>query len=103
MKIRGLIKRVCLVAGIILLDGANLSLAFGRWNIKKTKKKAEGYVRTLTALIPQPQDAVLEERRDNTMSVLSVDGTDFVGIVELPRYEFVLPVCADWGKTSKYP
>jgi hypothetical protein len=37
------------------------------------------------------------------MSVLSVDEIDFVGIVELPRYESALPVCADWGKTSQYP
>ena len=37
------------------------------------------------------------------MSALSVDGTDFVGIIEMPRYGSVLPVCADWGNTSKYP
>jgi sortase A len=37
------------------------------------------------------------------MSVLSVDGTDFVGIVEIPCYESALPVCADWGKISQYP
>ena len=103
MKIRGLIKRVCLVAGIILLVGAILSLAFWRWNIESSIKKAEGYVRTLTALIPQPQDAVLEERRDNTMSVLSVDNTDFVGIIELPEYELVLPVGAEWGSSSTHP
>jgi hypothetical protein len=27
----------------------------------------------------------------------------FVGIVEFPRYESALPVCADWGEISKYP
>ena len=37
------------------------------------------------------------------MSVLSVDGTDFVGIVEFPHYESALPVCADWGGISKFP
>ena len=37
------------------------------------------------------------------MSVLSVDGIDFAGLLEIPRYESVLPVCADWGKTSQYP
>jgi sortase A len=37
------------------------------------------------------------------MSVLSVDGINFVGLLELPRYGSELPVCADWGKSSKYP
>ena len=37
------------------------------------------------------------------MPVLSVDGTDFIGILEMPRYGSALPVAADWGKVSKYP
>ena len=78
-------------------------LALWRWNISSSEKQAQYYVSTLQALIPEPQNAVPEERRDNTMAVLSVDGIDFVGIVELPRYGSALPVCADWGEVSKYP
>ena len=37
------------------------------------------------------------------MSVLSIDGTDFIGIIEMPRYESALPVGADWGHLTKYP
>jgi sortase A len=32
-----------------------------------------------------------------------VDGTDFIGIIELPQYASALPVCADWGNISEYP
>ena len=71
--------------------------------MNNSEKQAQFYVDTLRELIPKPQNAVPEERRDNTMSVLSVDGTDFVGILEIPGYESALPVCADWGKTFKYP
>ena len=97
------IQKICILVGICLLVGAVAILALWRWNINNSEKQAQYYVNTLRELIPEPQGAVPEERRDNTMSVLSVDGTDFVGIVELPHYESVLPVCADWGKTSKYP
>ena len=104
MKKNGLsIRKICILAGIFLLVGAVVILALWRWNISSSEKQAQYYVNTLQELIPDPQNAALEERRDNTMSVLSVDGTNFVGIVELPRYGSVLPVCADWGKTSKYP
>ena len=37
------------------------------------------------------------------MPVFSTNGVDFVGIIEMPRYGSVLPVCANWGKTYKYP
>ena len=104
MKKKGFsIPKICILVGACLLIGAMVILALWRWNISSSEKRAQYYVNTLRELIPEPQNAALEERRDNTMSVLSVDGTDFVGIVELPRYESVLPVCADWGKAYKYP
>ena len=104
MKMRGFsIQKICILVGACLFAGAIVILALWRWNINSSEKQAQYYVDTLQELIPDPQNAVLEERRDNTMSILSVDGTDFVGIVELPRYESELPVCAEWGKTSKYP
>ena len=104
MKMKGFsIQKICILVGICLLVGAIVILALWRWNINNSEKRAQYYVNTLQELIPDPQNAALEERRDNTMSVLSVDGTDFVGIVEFPRYESALPVCADWGKTSQYP
>ncbi|MBE6713594.1 MAG: hypothetical protein E7580_08845 [Ruminococcaceae bacterium] len=37
------------------------------------------------------------------MSTLSIDEIDFVGILELPQFESVLPVCAEWGTPSKCP
>lgn len=97
------IRKICFFVGVCLLVGAIVTLALWRWNIHRSEKQTQYYVDTLQALIPEPQNAVPEERRDNTMSVLSVDGTDFAGIVEFPRYESALPVCADWGKISQYP
>ena len=97
------IQKICIIMGVCLLVGAIVILALWRWNITNSEKQAPYYINTLRELLPEPRNAVPEERRDNTMSVLSVDGTDFVGIIEIPRYESTLPVCADWGKTSKYP
>jgi hypothetical protein len=97
------IQKICVLIGICLLAGAMAILALWRWNINGSEKQAQYYVNTLQMLVPAPQSAVPEERRDNTMSVLSIDGIDFVGIVEFPGYGSMLPVCAAWGKTTKYP
>ena len=97
------IQKICILVGICLLVGAIVILALWRWNINNSEKRAQYYVNTLQELIPDPQNAALEERRDNTMSVLSVDGMDFVGIIEIPHYDSSLPVGAAWGKSSEYP
>ena len=103
MKKEFSIQKICVLVGMGLLVAAVVMLALWSWNISSSEKQMHYYVNTLQSLIPTPQNAVPEERRDNTMSVLSVDGVDFVGLVTLPRYGSVLPVCADWGETSRYP
>ena len=102
-QIKARIQKLCVLAGVCLLAVAIGVLIFWQWSIHTSAEKAEYYVNTLRTLLPETQGAVLEERRDNTMSTLCVDGTDFVGLLEIPRYDSVLPVCADWGTPSKYP
>lgn len=96
-------QKLCVVIGVALLLTAAVTLVCWRWSISNSEKRAKSYVEALESLIPPPQNAVLEERRDNTMSVLSIDGKDFVGTIELLRYGSKLPVGADWGDPSKYP
>ena len=97
------IPKICAFAGIALLVVGVLVLICWQWNIHSWTQKSKTYVQTLSTLIPEPQGAVTEERRDNRMPVLSIDETDFIGIVEMPRYESALPVSASWGHLTKCP
>lgn len=99
----GRLQKICIPVGVCLLVVAMGVLIFWQWRIYASAQQAEYYVSTLRALLPAPQGAVPEERRDNTMSTLSIDGIDFVGLLEIPRYGSALPVCAHWGTPSKYP
>lgn len=99
----GSLHTICISVGVCLLVVAVGILFFWQWSLYDAGEKAEYYATTLGTLIPQPQGAVPEERRDNTMPALSVDGIDFVGLLEMPRYGSVLPVCADGGALAKYP
>ena len=96
-------QKVCILAGVCLIAGAIITLFLWQWNINVSIRKSQDYVNTLRTSIPAPQSAVPEERQNNIMPVLSVAGTDFVGVIEMPRYSSVLPVCANWGHASKYP
>ena len=97
------VRKVFIIIGVCLLVTAMLLLFAWQWNIHTSEQKAKEYVSVIRELIPEPQGAVPEERRDNTMSTLPIDGTDFVGILELPRFKSALPVCAEWGNPAKYP
>ena len=97
------IPKICVLVGIALLVIGVSVLICWQCNIHSWTQKSETYVVTLRTLIPESQGAVPEERRDNSMPILSIDGTDFVGILEMPRYESTLPVRSDWGHLTKYP
>ena len=102
-KNNDVIRKILIIIGSCLLVSSIILLLVWQWNIHASAQKANEYVSVIRERIPEPQGAVPEERRDNTMATLSIDGTDFVGLLEVPKYESVLPVCADWGKPAKYP
>ena len=98
-----IVSRIFIILGLCLLVVAAAVLFSWQWGIGASAEKAETCVHTLRALLPEPQDTFPEERRDNEMPVLSIQGTDFVGILELPYHGSALPVCANWGDIYKYP
>lgn len=102
MRIRKFHK-ICLALGVCLIFFAAFSLVYWSINVKTSEGRAEDYVSTLRALIPPPQSAVPEERKNNTMPAVSLDGKDFIGIIEIPRFNSALPVGEEWGNSSGYP
>ena len=97
------IPKICILMGAFLLAVGIFVLIFWQYSIDSSIQKSKTYVQTIRTLIPEPQGTVLEQRRNNSMSSLSIEGIDFVGILEMPQHKSVLPVCADWGNVTKYP
>ena len=89
--------------GIGLLLAAAVMMVIWFRDIYAAQQRAAASVDTLRTLMPDPQGAILEERRDNTMPVLSLDGTDYIGILEMPAHGSELAVCAEWRKPSGCP
>ena len=92
-----------MLAGISLLGIAALTMGLRLWNIHTYAEKAAAYVHTLRTLLPKIQGAVPEARYDNTMAALAVEETDFIALLEMPRYGAAMPVAAQWGQTGRYP
>jgi hypothetical protein len=97
------IKKFCIILGVCLFVTAISLLALWIWNVNTSKDRCEKQVETISDLIPPLQSAFPEERVDNTMSVLSLNGTDFIGVLEFPQFNSKLPVGNTWGDTFKHP
>ena len=99
----GFVSRLCIYLGLGLLVSATVVQIVWQWSMDTAAEKSAAYVAAIRTHIPEPESAAPEARRDNAMPVLSIDGTDFIGIVEMPRFGSSLPVGANWGKVSNYP
>ena len=97
------LSKILIFVGVLILAAAVRLMVFWQWHVQTSQEQASRYVTALQTRIPSPQGAALEERRDNTMAVLSLDGTDFVGILEMPKFDSSLPVTANWDKMAKFP
>jgi len=64
-------------------------------------RAADGAVVTaeeLKQLMPEIKYGTADETGDVEMAVMELDGTDYIGILEVPKYDKVLPVCSTWNK-----
>ena len=92
------ISRLFFRAGICLLAAAGLLLIFWNGSVHIARQKAAAYVSALESAMPPRVNAVPEARQTNAMPVYYLDGKDFIGILEMPRYQLTLPVGNDWGE-----
>lgn len=95
--------RLSLWLGGGLLTVATVALLLWQWNIHTAKTDMAGTVTALRQLTPEPRNAVAEPRRDNTMAVLELENTDYIGILEMPRFGSALPVQAEWDTLTDSP
>lgn len=98
-----LFRRLCFLAGIVFLVVACATMLLWQWGIHNSLKQSAAYVNTLRTLMPEPQSAFPDVQSNPEMPVLALDGQDFVGILEIPRYNSALPVSGTWGNTRRFP
>lgn len=96
-------RSVCIYGGCILIVFALILLILWQISIYKAAETNAKNTASILELIPNPEAAVLESRNDNKLPILSISGTDYVGILEFPAYDSILPVQANWNKALPSP
>jgi len=93
---------IILLAGVIMISAVVAYFAITAVRASGAKKDSEQILHRINSMIPDPRPGIIEEGRDNFMPVLSIDGTDYIGIIAVPAYKTELPVASVWNeKNSK--
>lgn len=69
---------------------------------RQSARRAERVVQMLTAAMPTVQNGAPGDRDDAEMPRIELDGTDYVGLVEIPAYGVVRPIGAAWKKSRLF-
>ena len=93
---------IILLAGVLLIAAVVIYFSVNAIESAKARKQNEQILDRINTFIPEPHQGIVEEGRDNFMPVLSIDGTDYIGIITVPAYNTELPVASVWNeKNSK--
>ena len=102
MKKSGLLRRISIVLGGVLIAGALILLAWWQVSIGISADKAAKNASLIQQMLGEPEPAVLEERSNNEMPVLSVEGVDFVGLLTFASQDAEIPIRGTWDNQLMY-
>lgn len=88
------ISRILIVFGVLLIVSAISLLLFRSAFISNNILKAENVVTALNELMPEITDITYDGRKNNDMASIQIDGTDYIGILEVPDFQLKLPICS---------
>lgn len=91
--------KVLIVAGLLLICAALGLAAFNLWSESNAGKASDDVLSQMEGMLPVRSDAVPYYVLDPNMAMptFSIDGADYIGIVQIPSLGLQLPVAADWS------
>ncbi len=99
------LNKILACVGILLIIVAVVMVAVSRISINSNIQNAKEIVDSLKSLMPETTTGVKDERVNAAMACIEIKETDFSGILEIPQFETILPICNSWDKdeVDKYP
>ncbi len=93
---------ILLILGVALVVLSLGILIFSQVRGQKAATDARQLAAQLLQWMPPVQNAAPEDRGNNGMPSMEVQGADFCGILEVPGYNTTLPVGSVWNAGSLY-
>ena len=96
---------VCVLLGVVLLLVAGAVMLVDGVSAKQSEKDAAQILEKTQTMMPQSMDRVPEERGNNTMASMEIDGVNVIGVLSFTGYGRTLPLAGSWdtGLVSSMP
>ena len=102
---RGKTSLGLILAGAVLILTAVVILLINGVSARQNARDAGQILEKAQVLMPRAIDRVPEERGNNTMASMEIDGINIVGVLSFPGYGQTLPLAGQWdtGLLSTMP
>ena len=91
---------ILMILGIVLITAAVTVVAFSQLSAGKAESDCKALVVKLRGLMPLIHTGEMDDRVEMAMPMVEVNGKNYVGIIQLPKYDVELPVSAQWDANA---
>lgn len=92
-----IIGAVSILAGAALILTSTVMLTVRFREKQATAVDVAAVISKIEKILPERNAGIIEQRTNSDMPALEIDGTDFIGLLELPGRNISLPVSNSWG------
>lgn len=98
-------NKLLLVVGLVLVAASIVCIIGMEVSAVLAQKEAARIVSRLETVMPKRHAGIKDALTNMTMPAFSVDGKDFIGVLEIPVLGRTLPVSSRWdtGTLGRYP
>lgn len=99
------VRKVLLFVGIIFIVVTSFIYIMLEFNIEKNINENQSIINFITNRLLENTIGFKDDYATENMPIMSYSGEDFVGILEISRFEVKLPINDEWNKNKvkKYP
>lgn len=95
--IRSRLGLACMILGVLLVASSLGLFLYNQWDANRAAEASAQVLSELTQEEPEDPAAEAPQDQDREMTVVNIDGYDYIGYVSVPSLDLNLPVMSEWS------
>lgn len=87
-----------IVIGIIIVAMAVSGIIYEQVTLGSERQKTTEAITLLEEILPNRTVGIMENRSNNTMPSVEIYSRNYIGLLEVPKRNAKVPICAEWDK-----
>lgn len=85
------------IIGVVLIIISVVQCVYAYFVVKSIDVDCIETVKKIENHLPEYQEGYRGISENSIMPSVEIDGTDFIGLIEVPGYDIKLPICSEWN------